>query len=189
MNGEPSEQEHQAEINRLNKVHTTELLKQDLKAEMALQTYCHKAGMLKQIACHKAENKQNELKHKEEIQMHAASQIEEINLIKAVHNAMKQKHKNETRRKDFLQTEAMVDQAECHRAEMKRVKGQYEAVILDQVQEIKRQKKKIKRLRKELDDKHRNCSAFTLTISSTLTLVAALFTLVGSVLTFVASRQ
>ena len=189
MNGEPSEQEHQAEINRLNKVHTTELLKQDLKAEMALQTYCHKAGMLKQIACHKAENKQKDLKHKEEIQMHAASQIEDINLIKAVHNAMKQKHKNETRRKDFLQTEAMVDQAECHRAEMKRVKGHYEAVILDQVQEIKRQKKKIKRLRKELDDKHRNCSAFTLTISSTLTLVAALFTLVGSVLTFVASRQ
>ena len=190
MTGEQSDDEHQAEISRLNKLHTAELLEQDLchktetnqlkretnqlKTEMALRT----VGMLKkQIACHKAENKQTEAQHKEK-----------INLMKAVHNAETQRqdsqHKKETRRKDV----EMADQDDCHWAEMKSVKGQYEATILNLDQEINRQKEKIKQMEEELYGQHPSPSGFTLT-SSTITLIAAIFTLVGSFLTLVASRQ
>ena len=64
---------------------------------------------------------------------------------------------------------------------------------MNQVQEIKTHKEKIKRLEdwnvrleEVLDDQHPNRSGFTLT-DSTLTLIAAVFTLAASLLTFVAS--
>ena len=97
--------------------------------------------MLKQIAFHKTENKRKEEKHMEaKIRMQAAFQIEE------------------TRRKDFLQPEEMLEQADCHQAEMNWVKGQYEAVISNLDQEIKRQEEEIKWLEEELDDQHCNPS-------------------------------
>ena len=137
-------------------IHTAEMGEQDLchkkktnqlKAEMALQTFSHKAEMVKQ--------KEKEAKQKEKIHCQVSRRIEAINLIEAVHTVKSQRqdeqHKKETRRKELQQTEEMMKQVDWHREEMEWLRGEHKAEMLNLTSlyeaEIVWHKAEIKRLR------------------------------------------
>ena len=176
------EELHNAKDTMQRCIQTAEMHEQDLchknktnqlKAEMALQTFSHKAEMLKQ--------KKKEATQKEEIRRQVSRRIEAINLMETVHTVESQRqdeqHKKETRRKELLQTEEMVKQVDWHRGQMEWLRGEHKAEMLNLTSlyeaEIVRHKAEIKRLQ--------HCNPCT------CTLITSILTFVGSVITFAGS--
>ena len=152
MTGERSEHEHQAEIDRLNRVqnekytmqhnlHTAQLLNQDLchreetnqmKAEiyrlktetneLKTETYQLKAEIVIQTNCHKAGMLKQIAFHKEEKKWREAKHREEIQI-----QAASQIEEINKIKAIFLQNDETQRQ-DSQRAEMKWVKGQYETL-------------------------------------------------------------
>ena len=129
------------------------------------------------------QDERKEAKHKEEIRKKDSRQIEAINLIEAVHNVESKRQDDQHRKETRRQELVQTEQMVNHRVEMKWMTCQHKEAMLNQASVHEAEIERWKEEIKRLEKKLDDQNQKT----SFLTLVGSSLTLVGSILTLVGS--
>ena len=136
--------QHKAEISQLKELynakltiqyffHTTKMLEQDERQKAEInQQLAELAELMAQIACVEAKSKGMEAKHKEEIRKKDSRQIEAINLIEAVHNVESKRQDDQHRKETRRQELVQTEQMVNHRVEMAWMTCQHKEAMVKQ---------------------------------------------------------
>ena len=194
--------QHKAEISQLKELynakltiqyffHTTKMLEQDERQKAEInQQLAELAELMAQNACHEAKSKEKdakskrmEAKHKEEIRKKDSRQIEAINLIEAVHTVENKRQDEQHRKETRMQEFLQTEQMVNHRVEMTWMTCQHKEAMLNLASVHEAEIESWKEEIKRLEEKLEDQNQKT----SFLTLVGSSLTLVGSILTLVGS--